>query len=188
MKKLKKEKQILHPYSEESIALKMHQLYLLSIFFKTIILSPLLYLIIRDIVILKFNISININDLFLKLIVLIIAIVLSLLTTKKELIKNPLFLDDEVVISNKKKSNGNYEDISTNKFKILLGLNIACLIPLCFILALTISSLICLIFDLIPNTSFIIPTFKYILTIILFNISSNTFNDALIKYLRINKN
>lgn len=177
-----------HPYSEESIALKIHQLYLFSVFLKTIILSPLLYLIISDIVIEKFNILININDLFLKIIILITSIVLSLLTTKRELIENPLFFDDEVIISNKKKNNGSYKDISTNKFKILLGINIACIIPLCFIASLTVSSLICLAFNLIPDISFIIPTFKYLLTIILFNMLSKTFNDALIKYLRINKN
>lgn len=188
MKILKREKHILHPYSKESIELKIYKLYLFTIFFKTIIISPLLYLILSDIVVSKLNISISVNNLFLKIILVIISIILSLLTTKRECIRNPLFLDDEVTISNKQKNNGSYEDISTNKFKILLGVNIAGIIPLCFIVALTISSIICLTFNLIPSISFIVPTFKYILTIILFNILSKTFNDALIKYLRTNKN
>lgn len=174
----------IYPYSPESISIKLKIIYFSMIIFKTLVLTPFIFLIAKDLLIGKFFTWININSFLIKIGCLVISILLSLISTKKELIENPLFLDDNMIISNKKKSNGNYENVYTNKFKLLLGSNIICIIPLCFIISLTISSLVCLIFKLFPSMDSISLIIKYFLTLILLNSLSKTFNEPLIKYLR----
>lgn len=183
MKKTTKIKEI-SPYSQESIAIKLNILYFSLLLLKILILAPFIFMILRYLTASKLFISIGFNGFLIKIGSLIFSILLSLISTKKEIIKNPLFLDDNIVISNKKKSNGAYENIYTNKFKILLGFNIACIIPLCFIISLTISSLICLIIKLFSLSYSINLIIKYFLTLILLSSLSKSFNEPLIKYLR----
>lgn len=183
MKKTNKKVEI-YPYSPESINIKLKVIYFLILIFKILVFAPLIYLIVKDLLVGKFFTSVNISDFFVEIGCLAISILLSLISTKKEPIKNPLFLDDNMIISNKKKNNGNYENIYANKFKLLLGFNIVCIIPLCFIISLTISSLICLIFNLFPTMASISMIIKYLLTLILLNSLLKTFNEPLIKYLR----
>lgn len=183
MKKTAKIKEI-SPYSQESIDIKLNIIYFSLLLLKILILTPFIFLVIRYLTDSKFFMSIGLSSFLIKIGSLIFSILLSLISTKKKIIKNPLFLDDNIAISNKKKSNGTYENIYTNKFKILLGFNIACIIPLCFIIALTISSLICLIIKIFPLTNSISLIIKYFLTLILLSSLSKSFNEPLIKYLR----
>lgn len=183
MKKINKKTEI-YPYSPESIEIKLKVLYLLTLTFKTLALAPLIYLIIKEVLSGKLFILVNVSNFLITIGCLVTAILLSLISTRKNLIKNPLFLDDNMIISNKKKNNGHYENIYANKFKLLLGFNIICIIPLCFTISLTVSSLICLIFNLFPSMDSISLIAKYFLTLILLNSLSKTFNEPLIKYLR----
>lgn len=187
MKKTNKKAKI-HPYSPESIDIKLKIMYFSTLIFKILVLTPLIYLIIKDLLIEKFFTLIYVNNFLIITVSLIISTLLSLISTKKEPIKSPLFLDDNIIISNKKKSNGHYENVYANKFNLLLGFNIVCIIPLCFIISLTISSLICLIFNLFPSMANVSLIIKYLLTLILLNSSSKTFNEPLIKYLRNKQN
>lgn len=187
MKTNKREKKVIHPYSEESINLKLKIIYISSLILRMIIILPFLLLIHNNIYFYKMSFIYKIPKFIRILLCLIISIVLSVITTKKQTIKNPLFLDDSLVISNKKKSNGIYEDVSTSKFNLLFGFNIACIIPLSFILGLTISSILCLILNLFHMDYIVVSIIKYILTIIFFKMLANTFNNALIVYLRTKK-
>lgn len=183
MKKQNKTKEI-NQYSEDSINMKLNIIYFSIFLLKILAITPFIFFSIRYLIISKFFMLINSSGFLVKIISLIISVLLCLITTKKKIIKNPLFLDDNIIISNRKKSNGYYENIYANKFKILLGFNIVCIIPLCFIMALTISSLICLIFKLFPLSTSINLIIKYFLTLILLNSLSKSFNGLLIEYLR----
>lgn len=173
-------------YSEESINLKIKILYFLTLAFKIAIFTPLIKIMFNTITN-QFYIFLRINDLFLNLAFLIVSILISLASTKKEIIKDPLFLDDKVVVSNRKKSNGYYEDIYLDKFKLLIGFTVIFIIPVSFIASLTISSLICLILGLIPILEVWIAVIKYILTIVIFKFLYNTFYKTFLRYLRNKK-
>lgn len=184
MKKIIKEKTIKYPYSKESINSKLNLLFILSLILKIFILFPLINLIFSAILIDKFNLFTNFNQIFINLLNLILTVLISILSTKKNYIENPLFFDDEVLISNRKKNNGDYEDIYTNKFNIFLGFNIILILPLCLIISLTISSIVCLVFTVFPSIKFLLNIIKYIITLIFFKILISTFNDLLINYLK----
>ena len=175
------------PYSKESIDLKVKTLYFLSLGLKVAILIPFFNILITEFISKKityFSIS---GDHINLCISLVLSIIISLLTSKKYYAQEPLFLDDKVIVSNKQKSNGIYENVYLSKFTLLLGANIICIIPLSTIIGLVGSNIICLILKLIPifETS-TISLLKYLFTIILLKILVNIFNKPLIRYL-INK-
>lgn len=174
----------INQYSEDSINIKLKIIYFSIFLLKLLAITPFIFSSIKYLITIKFFMLIKLNGLLVKVVSLVISLLLCLITTKKKIIKNPLFLDDNIIISNRKKSNGYYENIYTNKFKIILGANIVCIIPLCFIIALTISSLICLVFKLFTLSDSMILIIKYFLTLILLNSFSKSFNELLIKYLR----
>lgn len=171
-------------YSQESINLKVKTLYILSLLFKIVLLIPFFNIFITDILSRYIKLLAISNNLFRFIISLTVSTLISLLICKKEYSKNPLFLDDKIVVSNRQKSNGSYENIYLSKFIILLGFNIICILPLSGIASLTFSSIICFILNLMPSLSFIISSTKYLLTLIFLKLLSDAFNKQLIKYLR----
>lgn len=187
MKKIKNKNEI-HPYSKESIDNKLIIIYIMTITLKILTYTPFIYLIIKDIFIDNLSLLVNTSTILINIGCLSSSIIISLISTKKESIENPLFLDDDIVISNKQKKNGIYENVYLDKFKILIGVNFICIIPLCFIISLTISSIICFIFYLLPSISFLNSVVKYFLTLFLLNLLVKTFNEPLIKYLRDKQN
>lgn len=174
-------------YSQESINLKIKILYILSLLFKISLLIPFFNIFITDILYRYIKFSAVNNQLVRFLISFIISIIVSFLICKKDYSKNPLFLDDKIIVSNRQKSNGSYENIYLSKFIVFLGFNIICILPLSGIASLTISSILCLILNLIPSLSFSISFTKYLLTLIFFKLLSDLFNKQLIQYLRNKK-
>lgn len=174
-------------YSHESINLKVKILYISSFLFKIALLIPFFNIFIINILGRYFKFLAYTNDLFRFIISLVASILVSIIICKKEYSKNPLFLDDKIVVSNRQKSNGSYENIHLSKFTILLGSNIICILPLSGVASLTISSIICFILKLIPSLGFTMSFIKYLLTLIIFKFLSDSFNKTLIVYLRNKK-
>lgn len=176
------------PYSEESINLKVRTLFFLSLGLKLAILIPFFNILITDFISIKiayFRISSNYVNLF---IALVLSIITSLLINSKYYAKDPLFLDDKIIVSNRQKSNGSYENIYLSKFVLLLGSNIICIIPLSAIVGLTVSNIICFILKFIPIFEpSTISLLKYLFTIIILKLLVNTFNKPLVSYLRNKK-
>lgn len=167
----------------ETIDLKVRSIYFLIVCFKIIIISPFISLVLKEIILKQINTFLN-NSIYNIGLSILIATLISLVSTKPKCIKNPLFLEDKILISSNLKNNGDYEDVYSDKFKILLVCNIIGIVPLSFLMALTVSSIICLIFNFLPSLLWINGSMKYFLTLILLNILVKTFNEPFIKYLR----
>ena len=181
-----KEKKVFNTtqYSEESISTKLKIIYFFLLVFKIILFTPFIHMILKELPINYLNI-IRYKTMDLRILwSLLISIFISFIFTKKTSIKNPLFLDDKIVISNKKKNNGNYEDIYIDKFKLLCGFNLIFIIPLGSVIALTISSILCIALSIIKPIMFLIPIIKYFLTLLILYIISTNFNKYTILYLK----
>ena len=176
------------PYSEESINLKVRILYFLSLGLKLAILVPFFNILITEFISKKIT-YFSISSSYINLsIALLLSIIISLLISDKSYTKDPLFLDDKVIVSNRQKSNGSYENIYLSKFILLLGSNIICIIPLSAIAGLTVSNIICFILKYIPIFgASTISLLKYLFTIIILKVLVNIFNKPLISYLRNKK-
>lgn len=176
MKNILRKKMFLQ-YSIESISAKSKKLYFLVLLIRIILFSPLLYMIL-------INTLDNQNNKFFYLVSIVVSIMISALITKKEVIQNPLFLDDEVVISSKTKQNGEIEDVTISKFNILVAVNLFCIIPLCFIFSLTISTIIFFVIKIFLKSNIILQVIRYILVLIFLHILLKNINDTLINFLR----
>ena len=186
-KNIKKAKSTILPYSEESINLKLKILYILSLGLKVAILVPFFNIILRQFIskkILYFAINSSTINL---LISLLLSILFAILTTKKQFTSDPIFLDDKIIVSNRQKSNGSYENIYLSKFVLLLSANIIFIIPLTTIIGLIASSVAGFILGVINISTNVILLLKYLITILVLKILSNSFNKPLIIYLKNKK-
>lgn len=186
---MKKIDRKLNEYFSDALELKIKILYFLILLLKIVLFYPLIYIFMKDIIISgavvdKFILLVKMNKFILNTLYLICAILISLVSTNTDFIDDITFLNDRMLISTNIKNNGDYEKVYSDKFKIYIGFNIICILPLAFLMALTISSVICLVFSLFPKISFMLTFIKYFLTLVLFKSILKTFNEPFIKYLK----
>lgn len=180
---IKKKKNKISQYSDESINLKIKVLFILKVLFKMSILSPL-------VLSLSNYKTLDSNPIILPILIFT-SLIFSIFSSKDNFKEDKYFLDDKVVISNKINKQGEKEDVCLSKFAIILFSSILFIIPFLFILSLSIGTIISIPLNLFVSEKMIVFIIKYALTLLIFSKVFKISNNILIenvKKMEIKKN
>lgn len=181
--KKKKQKNKIHPYTEESLKAKGAQLNLLISIVELLLLIPILNSVLEYI-----NVN-NINLIMMLLIYIVLFLILYRLkiSNKKFQFSKWSFLDDEVPIITDRKLDGEVKDVYITKHMLLIIANILIIIPISLTFSAILSSVITFIVSFIVKNIIIIKIIKFILIFIIFKSFFTPINNIFISYIKEKK-